>query len=215
MNSPAQAVSTASEPKAASYPQFNADGTPQLNDDGTPVMGATKAKRVRVKAATAPKAQKAVKPVVYELNEDGSQKLDEAGNPIPIKKAVKAPKVIQYQLDADGNQILDEAGNPIPVTKAPRQPKLDADGNPIPRASNVYLDSQIILRTELADKFAPRADSKRGQMFAAATNGLTVGEFYAATGGKAVSHTFLIWFVNEAKVLEIGVATDAPAATTE
>jgi hypothetical protein len=145
-----------------------------------------------------------------QFNEDGTPVLDESGQEVwgPEKSAhkkakaprVRAPKVIEYQLDEAGNQVLDEEGNPIPVKKV-RAPRLDADGNPIPRQSNVYLDSQVIRLTEIIPNY--RAGTKRGDIFASIKDGMTVGEFYEKNGGKSVSHTFLVWYVNEAKVADV------------
>lgn len=120
--------------------------------------------------------------------------------PIKAPREPKVPKPIEYQLDEEGNQVLDEEGNPIPVKKA-RAPRLDADGNPIPRNANVYMDSQVIRLTDIIPNY--RAGTKRGDIFASIKDGMTVGDFYALNGGKAVSHTFLVWYVNEAKVADV------------
>jgi hypothetical protein len=146
-----------------------------------------------------------------QFNEDGTPVLDADGKEVwgPEKSAhkkakaprVRKPKVIEYQLDEAGNQVLDEEGNPIPVKKV-RAPRLDADGNPIPRQSNVYLDSQVI-RLSITNIPNYRAGTKRGDIFASIKDGMTVGEFYEKNGGKSVSHTFLVWYVNEAKVVDV------------
>lgn len=139
-------------------------------------------KKERVKksldAATAPKEPKAPK----------------------ASKEPKAPK--QYpQANEDGTPALNEDGSPVlgPKETAYKAPKAPRG----PRGSNVYLDTQVIRRTAAAAEFKARPDSKRGQMFAAAEDGRTVGEFYAAQGGKSEAHTFLVWFINAAKVVEL------------
>lgn len=167
------------------YPQFNEDGTPLLGDDGLQVWGPEKSKFKKAKKAKA---------VEYEKNEDGSDKLDEAGNKIPVKKAKKV-KEIEYQKDENGEFILDEAGNKIPVKKT-RQPKLDADGNPIPRLSNVFLDSQVINHTEKGKTTKYREGSKRGKHFESIYDGMTVGEYYKVNGGKKSCHRYLVHQVN-------------------
>ena len=144
-----------------------------------------------------------------QYNEDGTRMIDPVSGagiwgpePCPNKpvKQPKAPKVVEYQKDEDGNDILDEEGNPIPVKKV-RAPRLDADGNPIPRRSNVFMDSQVITLTDKVPSY--RAGTKRGDIFASIKDGMTVGEFYEANGGKTVAHTFLVWYCNEAQVVEI------------
>ena len=139
-------------------------------------------------------------------------KLDAEGN--PVVKAVRSPKApkaakLYPQWNEDGTPLLDDAGEQVMLEtkmkkpKAPKAPRLDADGNPIVRRTNVYLDEQVIRRTEKAEEFKARPESKRGQMFCAASDGKTVGEFYAEMGGKAAAHTFLVWFVNVAEVVTV------------
>jgi len=139
-------------------------------------------------------------------------KLDAEGQ--PVVRAVRTPKEpkppkLYPQWNEDGTPLLDSEGQQVMLEtrmkkpKAPKAPRLDADGNPIARRSNVYLDDQVIRRTEKAETFKAREDSKRGQMFAAAVDGITVGEFYEKMGGRAVAHTFLVWFVNEAQVVTV------------
>lgn len=139
-------------------------------------------------------------------------KLDAEGQPVEKKvrapKEPKAPKLYP-QWNEDGSPLLDSEGQQVMLEtrmkkpKAPKAPRLDAEGNPITRRTNVYLEDQVIRRTEKAEEFKARPESKRGQMFCAATDGKTVGEFYAEMGGKAAAHTFLVWFVNEAEVITI------------
>lgn len=152
-------------------------------------------------------AQEAVQDATPAKKRERKPKLDAEGN--PVAKPAKEPK--KYPVwNEDGTQATDpETGELLFSTertkkpKAPKAPRLDADGNPIVRRSNVFLDDQVIRRTEKAASFTPRAESKRGQMFAAAEDGITVGQFYEKMGGKAAAHTFLVWFVNEAEVLTI------------
>jgi len=58
------------------YPQFNEDGTKMLDSEGKEVWGPVK--------MTKPKKAKVVE---YQKDENGNDILDEAGNPIPVKKA--------------------------------------------------------------------------------------------------------------------------------
>jgi hypothetical protein len=160
-------------------------------------------KKSRAKTEAVPKSYP-------QFNEDGTPQLDGEGKQVwgPEKsthKAKKAKKVkeIEYQKGEDGEFLLDEKGDKIPVPKKARAPKLDADGNPIPRQVNVFLGTQVITLTDQALKVSYRPDSKRGTIFASIKDGMTVDEFYAANQGKAVSHTFLVWYLNEAKVIDI------------
>jgi len=59
------------------YPQWNEDGSPLLNEEGVQVQGEVKMAK--------PKKVKAPKVVVYQLDDEGNQILDEEGNPIPVK----------------------------------------------------------------------------------------------------------------------------------
>lgn len=158
-------------------------------------------KKERKPRATAPK-----EPKLYpQWNEDGTPLLNEEGLQVQGETKMKKPKLVkpvEYQLDEEGNQVLDEEGNPIPVKKA-RVPRVDAEGNPIPRVVNTFLGSQTLQITEAGTQTNYREDSKRGQIFASITPGMTVDEFYAANGGKAVSHTFLVWYVTKAGVVEV------------
>jgi hypothetical protein len=166
-------------------------------------------KKERTKTAAEPKQ-------FPQFNEDGTPQLDDQGQQVwgaeksafKKGKTPKAPKVVVYELNEDGTQKLDEAGNPIPVKKV-RAPKLDADGNPIARNSNVYLDSQVLQITEAGTKVSYQPESKRGKIFASIKDGMTVKEFYDLNGGKKVAHTFLVWYANEAKVVEVKMADAA------
>jgi len=73
---------TPKEPKL--YPQWNEDGSPLLNEEGTQVQGPVKMAK--------PRKAKPAKVIEYQLDEQGNQLLDEAGNPIPVKP-VRAPAV--------------------------------------------------------------------------------------------------------------------------
>ena len=87
----------------------------------------------------------------YEKNEDGSFKLDEKGNPIPIvaEQAVEAGKITtdmmppdvvaaqaggyEYEKNADGSLKLDENNKPVPLR--------DAEGNPIPKITGETVET--------------------------------------------------------------------------
>lgn len=181
----------------ATFPQFNEDGTPVLDADGKQVWGLEKSDYT----SKTPKTKRVRKPK-YLLNEDGTPVLDEEGNPVPVPKKVREPKVVEYQKDEDGNFILDEEGNQIPVKKT-RAPRLDADGNPIPKLNNTFLDSQVIHRTEKGLTAKYREGSDRQNMFDAMQDGVTVGEFYEARGGKAKSHRFLVHQLNVLQTITI------------
>ena len=139
-------------------------------------------------------------------------KLDAEGNAIPRAerkpKEPKAPK-LWPQWNEDGSPLLDSDGEQVMLEtrmkkpRAPKAPRLDADGNPIVRTVTVMKDEMVIRRTEKADDFKARETSKRGQMFAAATDGKTVGEFFEEMGGRSVAATFLSWFINEAEVITV------------
>ena len=134
----------------------------------------------------------------------------------PKEPKEKKPAKTYPQANEDGTPALNEDGTPVmgayatryKEPKAPKAPKLDADGNPIARQSNVYPPSFVLKLTEGHATFKARAESKRGQMFAALTEGQTVQQYYDANGGKSAAHTFLVWFVNEAKVVELVPAAE-------
>lgn len=178
-----------------------ADNLAEAAQDAAPADAPKKKERAKSEAITKSYPQ---------LNEDGTPILDAEGNQVygPEKskfkkaKAKKEPKPIEYELNEDGTQKLDEAGNPIPKKKV-RQPKLDADGNPIPRQVNTYLPSWVLRITDAGLKANYQPESKRGKIFASIKDNMTVEEFYNLNGGKKVSHTFLVWYVNEAKVVEV------------
>ena len=129
------------------------------------------------KAPKEPKVKKE-KPMVQATNEDGTPKFEEDGvTPVMV---------------------------PAPKTKKERVPRVDADGNPLPRASNVFLDTQVIHRTEHGKTVKYREGSDRQAMFDLMQDGITVGAFYAAAGGKGKSHRFLVHQVN----VLLGVTVD-------
>lgn len=120
----------------------------------------------------------------------------------PTKKSRKPKHVPENSAEASSDTAPAEKKPRAP--RKPRPPKLDADGNPLPkRARTVFLDSQTLRLTEKGINTTYRAESKRGQIFASIKDGMTVGEFYEANGGKKVASTFLIWFVAEAGVVEV------------
>lgn len=199
-------AATLAKPLPKVYPQFNEDGTPKLHADGSRVYGPEKAKKVK------PAKEKKVK-LYAQLNEDGTPQLDDEGKPVmgetkPVKpKKEKVVKEPEYARGEDGEFLLDEEGNKIPV-RAARTPRLGPDGKPLPRSINNYGENHVLKLTDLGLKTQYRADSKRGQIFASIRDGMTVKEFYEANGGKSVSHTFLVWYVNEAKVVEVEPPAD-------
>jgi hypothetical protein len=124
----------------------------------------------------------------------------------------KAPKLYP-QFAEDGTPLLNEDGTPVmgetkppKKEKAPKAPRVDADGNPLPRKERtVMLDSQELIVTpaglEASAKF--REGSKRHTNFVAITPGMTVGEYFEATGGRKETATFLIWYISQGYV-ELG-----------
>ena len=94
------------------YPQWNEDGTPVLDDAGLQVQGPVKMKK--------PKAPKAVKEVVYQLDEEGNQLLDEAGNPIPVKPVRAAAVRRLPSHEASTIHISEEQATKIAAYKGAR-----------------------------------------------------------------------------------------------
>jgi hypothetical protein len=127
----------------------------------------------------------------------------------PRVRKAKGPKMVQAT-NEDGSLKFEEDGTTPVMVEAPkaakkeRAPRVDADGNPLPRRANVFLDSQVIHRTELGKTVKYREGSDRQNMFDLMQDGITVGEFYAAAGGKAASHRFLVHQVN----VLLGVTVD-------
>lgn len=158
-------------------------------------------KKERKPRTTTPK-----EPKLYpQWNEDGSPLLNEEGTQVQGEVKMKRPKVVkpvEYVKDEEGNLVLDENGQPIPAKKV-RAPRLDAEGNPIPRTTNVFLGSQTLKITDAGREAKYQPESQRGKIFASITDGMTVDQFYEANGGKAVSHTFLVWYVTKAGVVEV------------
>ncbi len=98
-----------------------------------------------------------------------------------------------------------------PKERKPRAPKLDADGNPIPpkpRQSNVFLESQVLtLNPEKTVSY--REGTKRHDFYKLIKDGMTVGEYYKAAGGKSVGHTYLVWYITADKSVLISGTSDA------
>ncbi len=79
--------------------------------------------------------------LVYEKNEDGSYKLDESGNKIPVYE------IEGYETNEEGSYKTDEAGNLIPIYKTDpitgekvqtKQPEYDSNGNVKRKLIKVY-----------------------------------------------------------------------------
>lgn len=133
--------------------------------------------------AAAPKAQKEPKEKLYvQWNEDGSPMLDADGNRVKLATKMEKPR----------------------VTKAP---KLDADGNPIPRAVATRIPGgATISKSDKAHSF--REGTKRRDHYDAVVDGMTVDAYYTATGGRAVTATFLQWYIKEGYVVLGDVAAE-------
>lgn len=130
-----------------------------------------------------PKAPKEPKEKLYvQWNEDGSPMLDAEGNRVKLPTKMEKPR----------------------VTKAP---KLDADGNPIPRAVATRIPGRAtISKSDKAHSF--REGTKRRDHYDAVVDGMTVDAYYAATGGRAVTATFLQWYIKEGYVALGDVAAE-------
>ena len=194
-------AAVATEANAA--PKAKKPRTPKLDAEGNAV----------VKPPRAPK-------LYAQVNADGTPILDEAGNPVMGEgKPTKAPKEAKLypQAAEDGTPALFDTGEPVlgpyltryKAPKAAKAPRLDADGNPIVRQSNVFAPSSTLDKVE-GKGTGYRDGSKRKQFFDLVTPGITVEQFYAAGGGKAVAHTYLVWYVNEDQsvTLTAGVAAE-------
>ena len=122
-----------------------------------------------------PKAPKEKKPKLYkQWNEDGTP-----------------------QLDAEGNQVMGETKMLKP--RVAKQPKLDADGNPIARSAKTSIpDGATLSKTDKEAKF--REGTSRHTNYHAITDGMTAKDYFEATGGRAVTSTFLVWYIKEGYV---------------
>jgi len=125
--------------------------------------------------------------------EGGVAKEPKAPKEPKAAKEPKAPKLYP-QANEDGTQKFEEDGT-TPVLgpketafKAPKAPRG-------PRGSNVFLDTQVLNKVE-GKGAGYRDGSKRKQFFDLITPGITVGEYYAAAGGKSVGHTYLVWYIS-------------------
>jgi len=195
------AAAVATEANAA--PKAKKPRTPKLDAEGNAV----------VKPPRAPK-------LYAQVNADGTPILDEAGNPVMGEgKPTKAPKEAKLypQAAEDGTPALFDTGEPVmgpyltryKEPKAAKAPRLDADGNPIVRQSNVFpLDAKLFKVEGKGTGY--REGSKRKQNFdLIPAEGITVGDYYAAGGGKSVVHTFAVWYVNEDESVRIEVGEPA------
>lgn len=122
-----------------------------------------------------PKEPKEKKPKLYkQWNEDGTP-----------------------QLDAEGNQVMGETKMLKP--RVPKQPKLDADGNPIARSAKTSIpDGATLSKTDKEAKF--REGTSRHTNYHIITDGMTAKEYFEKTGGRAVTSTFLVWYIKEGYV---------------
>lgn len=186
-------ANTPPKPKKTRTPKADADGA-------TP------------KPAKIPKAAKTY-PV---LDAEGNPVLDAEGNAttttVKPAKAAK-PGKLYPQAAEDGTLATEEDGvTPLmgpyatrfKAPKAPKAPKLDADGNPIVRQSNIFALTSTLDKVE-GKGAGYRDGSKRKQFFDLVTPGITVEQYYAAAGGKSVGHTYLVWYVNEDQ--SVGITT--------
>lgn len=130
---------------------------------------------------------------VKKTLEGGAAKEPKAPKEPKAAKEPKAPKLYP-QANEDGTQKFEEDGT-TPVLgpketafKAPKAPRG-------PRGSNVFLDTQVLNKVE-GKGAGYRDGSKRKQFFDLITPGITVGEYYAAAGGKSVGHTYLVWYIS-------------------
>lgn len=129
-------------------------------------------------------------------------------------KAPKEPKVKLYvQWNEDGSPMLDAEGNRVKLPtkmekpRVAKAPRLDADGNPIPRAVATRIPGgATISKTDKAHSF--REGTKRRDHYDAVVDGMTVDAYYAATGGRAVTATFLQWYIKEGYVALGDVAAE-------
>lgn len=124
----------------------------------------------------------------------------------PKVREPKEPKEKLYvQWNEDGTPMLDAEGNRVKLPtkmekpKVAKAPRLDADGNPIARAPATRIpDGAILTKTDKAHSF--REGTKRREHYDAVVDGSTVADYYAATGGRAVTATFLQWYIKEGYV---------------
>lgn len=143
-------------------------------------------------AATAGEPVPAVKKERVKKTLEGGTAAPKAAKETKAPKESKAPK--QYpQANEDGTQKFEEDGT-TPVLgpketafKAPKAPRG-------PRGSNVFLGQQVLNKVE-GKGAGYRDGSKRKQFFDLITPGITVDEYYAASGGKSVGHTYLVWYI--------------------
>jgi len=104
--------------------------------------------------------------------------------------------------------------------KQPKAPKAPKDPNAPVRQRLSLLGSQKLYVTERGKAATYREGTKRRDNFAVITDGMTVDEYYALTGGKAVTGTFLQWYVavdqsvgildDEGKPVDLGLPAPAP-----
>lgn len=104
--------------------------------------------------------------------------------------------------------------------RQPKAPKAPKDPNAPVRQRLSLLGSQKLYVTERGKAATYREGTKRRDNFAVITDGMTVDQYYALTGGKAVTGTFLQWYVavdqsvgvldDEGKPVDLGLPAPAP-----
>lgn len=152
---------------------------------------------------------------VAPVKRERKPKLDADGN--PVVKAVRAPKEpkepkapkLYPQWNEDGSPLLDSEGQQVMLEtrmkkpKAPRAPRLDADGNPIPRSITVLAEDQVISFTEKGKTTKYREGTNRAKHFESIFEGMTVGQYYEANGGKSACFKYLVHQLNKMGTIEI------------
>ncbi len=139
-------------------------------------------------------------------------KLDAEGQ--PIVKAVRTPKEpkppkLWPQWNEDGTPLLDSEGQQVMLEtrmkkpKAPKAQRLDADGNPIARTVTVLSEDQVISFTEKGKTTKYREGTNRAKHFESIFEGMTVGQYYEANGGKSACFKYLVHQLNKMGTIEI------------
>lgn len=191
----------------------------------TEANSAPKAKKARTPKGDAgadakPAKEKAPAKTYPVLDAEGNAVLDEQGNPVTTtEKPAKAKKEgkLYPQANEDGTAKLDEDGNAVQgpyatrfkEPKAPKAPRLDAEGNPIVRQSNVFALEARLNKVEGKGAGYREGSKRKANFDLIPEGGITVAEYYEAGGGKAVVHTFLVWYVNEDQSVSVTTGESA------